>query len=178
MTTDSIITLYAAGYNSTGMFMGNFPVNWTSVQTSPTFNYTATNSDRLTMNSTVPGSGKLTIILLANEATYTTGIITVLPVGIQVLPFNTSSANISIVGSFPNPAFGTTTICYHVPTPSSVKLQVVNIRGEMVASFTDQHTAAGTYAFSWDSKDSPAGIYVARLRVNGTVYSKNIFLAK
>jgi hypothetical protein len=174
-TGDSLL-LYAAGYDVSGNWLGNFPADWASIQTSGSFNYGQSNTPQFYLRPVTPGQGRLTIFF--RSMAYATGTISVQSVSIQNLPFGISIANASVIGSFPNPAFGTTTIYYYVPAPSSVKLQVVNIHGGIVSSYTDRHTTKGTYAFSWNSQNDPIGIYLVQLRVNGATNFKNILLMK
>jgi hypothetical protein len=173
LTADDSLVLYAGLYDTLGNYVQAAAPVWSSNNLTPAISVTDS-----VVRHVLTGAGTGTVT--ATFGMYQPDVVMVTvadKVAVrfdqQVVPFD-----ISVISSRPNPAFGTTTIYYHVFTPSSVKLQVLNIRGEMVASFIDQHTAAGTYTFNWDSRNCPAGVYVIKLLADRAMYHRNIFLMK
>lgn len=75
--------------------------------------------------------------------------------------------------NFPNPFNPETTIGYQVPGASHVRLDVYNMLGQVVKTFTAEHVTAGNYQFVWDATDNTgsrmaSGTYFYRL--NATTY--------
>jgi hypothetical protein len=69
----------------------------------------------------------------------------------------------------PNPFSTSTVIHYDIPKTSSVTVKIYNIRGQVVRTLVAGVRAAGTYAQSWDARDSNGqmvspGIYFCELR--------------
>ena len=74
-----------------------------------------------------------------------------------------------LLGSFPNPFTNETNINYRVGKDNTpIKLEVYNIKGQMLCCLTDQTHAKGTYCHSWDGTDSngskvASGMYFVRM---------------
>jgi len=77
----------------------------------------------------------------------------------------------------PNPFNPTTSISYDVPAPSRVKIVVMNILGQTVATLVDESKAAGSYEISWNGTDHygnqvSSGVYLCIMRAGD--YSSSI----
>lgn len=79
--------------------------------------------------------------------------------------------------NYPNPFNPSTTIRYALPNTASVKLQIYNALGEMVATLVDREQAAGTYQFQWQA-NLPSGVYFYRLVAGNFVETKRMILMK
>jgi len=71
--------------------------------------------------------------------------------------------------NYPNPFNPSTTIRYHLPRASRVKLQVYNPLGQVVRTLVEAQQPAGRYTVQWDGRDDsgrqlPAGVYFYRLK--------------
>ena len=74
-------------------------------------------------------------------------------------------------GNFPNPFNPTTTINYSLAESGAVRLQIFNIRGQLVKSIVDEFQDAGFYAVEWHGTDIrglevASGIYFYRLETS------------
>ena len=65
--------------------------------------------------------------------------------------------------AYPNPFNPTTTIAYSVPGRTTVKLNVYNIRGELVQTLVDGVIEAGEQSFTFDGGRLSSGIYFVSL---------------
>ena len=71
--------------------------------------------------------------------------------GGEVLPFS-----FALDQNYPNPFNPGTTIRYHVPEASEVKIQIFNLKGQVVKTLLDQRHTPGTYTVVWNG-DSDRG---------------------
>ena len=72
-----------------------------------------------------------------------------------------------LLGNYPNPFNPSTTINYSLPSVSNVKLEVYDVMGRMIKSFTTNSQASGDHKIVWDGKNSnevrvATGIYIYR----------------
>ena len=70
--------------------------------------------------------------------------------------------------NFPNPFNPLTCIRYGLPEETDVKIQIFNMRGELVRTLVDTRQRAGEYDLSWDTRSDagiklPSGLYFYRL---------------
>jgi hypothetical protein len=70
--------------------------------------------------------------------------------------------------NYPNPFNPTTTLVFEVQEQSRVKLQILNLFGQVVATLIDGEQAAGLHKVEWNGSDqsgrpSAAGVYFSRL---------------
>lgn len=75
-----------------------------------------------------------------------------------------------LLSASPNPFGRATTIRYQLGAPSSVRLTVYNIAGQLIKTVIDGHQGAGAQAAVWDGRndrdeDLPSGVYHYRLRI-------------
>ncbi|NOX36420.1 MAG: T9SS type A sorting domain-containing protein [Calditrichaeota bacterium] len=75
----------------------------------------------------------------------------------------------NLLPNYPNPFNPGTTIRYHLPRASRVKLQVYNPLGQVVRTLVEGQQPAGRYTVQWDGRDAsgrqlPAGVYFYRLK--------------
>ena len=53
------------------------------------------------------------------------------------------------------------------PKASPVEIIVSDIRGQIVATLTDDLMEAGSHSFDWASPLLPSGVYIGRIKSNG-----------
>lgn len=70
----------------------------------------------------------------------------------------------------PDPFYATTTITYHVPVYSKVRLMVYNADHDWFKLLVDKRQGPGTYQVEFGSPLYEAGNYIARLRIGDWKY--------
>ena len=57
-------------------------------------------------------------------------------------------------------------------------LTVYNVLGQHVATLVDQFLPAGSYAFAWQPRALPSGLYLYQLKTDGGVLSRTMTLLR
>lgn len=91
--------------------------------------------------------------------------------------------SVMLYQNVPNPFNPTTNIRFDLPSSEHVKLNVYNIKGELIATLLDQKMNAGRNEVSWDAKDNngmavASGIYFYRLVAGDFVQTKKMVLLR
>ena len=74
---------------------------------------------------------------------------------------------------YPNPMAGRGTLTYTLKAPATVNATIVDITGKEIAVLKEEKEQAGTYNIDLgDKKVLPAGMYFARVTVDGETYTK------
>ena len=81
-------------------------------------------------------------------------------------------SNISNFQNYPNPFNPTTTIEFSIHYDLKVKLQIFNIKGQLLKTLCDDEFTKGTYSIIWYGEDDfdnsvSSGIYLFKLKLNG-----------
>jgi len=98
-------------------------------------------------------------------------------VGIEKMP-GTLPTEFRLEQNYPNPFNPTTTICFALPKPSSVKLTLFDILGREVVILVDEKFQPGEYKVVLDAKDLASGIYFYRIETEGFRDVKKIMVLK
>jgi subtilisin family serine protease len=74
-----------------------------------------------------------------------------------------------LLQNYPNPFNPNTTISYQLPVSGLVRLNIFNVRGQLVKTLVNQDQPAGTYTIQWDGRDeqgqtATSGIYFYQLK--------------
>ncbi|MBN2102795.1 DUF3160 domain-containing protein [bacterium] len=85
--------------------------------------------------------------------------------------------------AFPNPFNPSTTIRYSVPEQAHVRLNVLNIRGELVKKIRSGSQSPGEYSANWDGLNNHnfpvrGGVYLIRLESENTAFTRKITLIR
>ena len=88
---------------------------------------------------------------------------------------------ISLMQNSPNPFTGSTRISYKLREASPVKLQIFNIKGQLVRELPSMQKAAGEYSWDWDGADAhgkkcAGGIYLYKIDTGNHSASKKMIL--
>lgn len=83
----------------------------------------------------------------------------------------------------PNPFTGSTRISYKLRDASPIKIQVFNIKGQLVRELALIHKAAGEYSYDWDGHDvhghkCAGGIYLYKIKSGSYSASKKMVLLR
>jgi hypothetical protein len=80
--------------------------------------------------------------------------------------------------NYPNPFNPTTTIKYSLARSGSIQLQVLNLRGQVVATLANETKSAGNYAANFNASHLSNGLYFYRLNAGEVVMTRKMLVAK
>ncbi|MBW6514551.1 MAG: T9SS type A sorting domain-containing protein [Candidatus Syntrophosphaera sp.] len=85
--------------------------------------------------------------------------------------------------NYPNPFNPSTTISYQLPASGQVRLDIYNVRGQLVRTLVDAEQNAGSHSVVWNGTDKAgqnvaSGIYFYRLSSPGKTLGKRMLLMK
>lgn len=79
---------------------------------------------------------------------------------------------------YPNPFSSATTFSYHLNKPARVHLVVYDVLGREVEVLLNAHQKAGKHIHEFKTDHLPAGLYLARLQLDGLSFTKRLVLAR
>ena len=79
--------------------------------------------------------------------------------------------NFTLAENYPNPFDALTTISYSLKASAGVRLDIYNIKGELIHTLVNQHQSAGTYETTWNGCNEnnirvASGLYIYRMEIN------------
>ena len=97
---------------------------------------------------------------------------------IPVIPVETK-----LLSAFPNPFNPSTNLRYSMKEAGDLRIEVYNLKGQILRSFTNNHSQAGYYQMSWDGRDANGslvgtGVYFYRMISGKYSATKKMVLAK
>ena len=89
----------------------------------------------------------------------------------------------SLSQNYPNPFNLETRIKYDLPARARVKLDIYNLRGELIRTLRDEEQPAGKYELRWDGRNADdntvaSGVYVYRIRAGDWKMTRRMTLVK
>ncbi len=78
----------------------------------------------------------------------------------------------------PNPLESSCVIGYALPEAAPVRVEVVSLLGETVATLVDERQTAGRHEQHWNASGLPQGMYVVRLLADGHVIIRQLLVVK
>lgn len=89
----------------------------------------------------------------------------------------------ALAQNFPNPFNPETKIRYQLPEQADVRLEIHNLRGELVQTLVDEKQMAGYYTLRWNGKDQhnqcvPSGVYLCSLKTRDFVEVRKMILVR
>ena len=93
-------------------------------------------------------------------------------------PKPTSPDVFSISQNFPNPFNPSTSIQYYIPRSGNVRLEVFDVRGQVVDLLVDGFVPAGDHLAVWRSERCASGTYFYRMLYNGAGQTKSMVLLR
>ena len=97
-------------------------------------------------------------------------------VGIE--PLELTASSYALKQNYPNPFNPQTNIEYSIPERSYVDLSIYNLLGEKIATLVYEEQSPGIYRATFDGKNLPSGIYIARLQANNYIKTIKMTLIK
>ncbi len=90
---------------------------------------------------------------------------------------------LKINANYPNPFNPSTTLSFELPKQSQVKLDIYNIKGQLVKSIFKGQLDSGKHSFEWNGKDKnnksvSSGLYFSKYVINNISYMKKMTLIK
>ncbi len=87
--------------------------------------------------------------------------------------------NLSILGNYPNPFNGATSIDYSIPMDGAVSITISDILGRIVAMpVVNQFHEKGTHRVAFSAAELPGGLYLCTLRVAGKMITHRLTVLK
>lgn len=80
--------------------------------------------------------------------------------------------------NFPNPFNPTTSITYHVPHSSDIRLSVYDMLGREVAVIVNGVVGAGSHTVNFDARSLSSGMYIYRLQAGSQVVTRKMTVVK
>lgn len=84
----------------------------------------------------------------------------------------------SLKAAYPNPFNPSTKLDIQMKEAGVADLRVYDIRGAEVAVLNNNYMSAGEHTFTFDGSNLSAGVYIAKLMVNGAMYTQSMTLVK
>ncbi|MBC8526958.1 MAG: T9SS type A sorting domain-containing protein [Candidatus Cloacimonetes bacterium] len=84
----------------------------------------------------------------------------------------------SLSQNYPNPFKTETSIKYSLPKSGNVKIQIYNVRGQLVETLIDRPIPAGIHTVYWDGEDMSSGIYFCKLDTDNGSITKKMLLVR
>ena len=97
---------------------------------------------------------------------------------IPVIPVETK-----LFSAFPNPFNPSTNLRYSMKEAGDVRIEVYNVKGQILETFNNSHNQPGYYQISWDGRDANGslvgtGLYFYRMTSGKYTSTKKMILAK
>lgn len=87
----------------------------------------------------------------------------------------------SLSGNYPNPFNPSTTIRYSVKDPAPVRIEIYNLKGQLVKTLVNEHQNTGHYNVIWNGRDSSgrsvgSGVYLYRMQAGDYSSTRKMML--
>jgi len=69
-------------------------------------------------------------------------------------------------------------VSFAVPEFEMISLDIVNIRGQKIASLTNKNYQPGYYTVNWDASTYASGVYFINLMTSNTKLTQKVLLLK
>ncbi len=78
--------------------------------------------------------------------------------------------------NFPNPFKTSTQISFSLPHPEKVKIQIYNLKGQLVETLLDENMQAGSHSLEWNAEKASSGIYFMKLLTKERAVVKKLII--
>lgn len=122
------------------------------------------------------------IIGISSDGTYQlqSGLIFIYEHLITDIDENNNTPNISyqLYNNYPNPFSFSTSVMYCIPRSTKVKIQIYNVKGQLVKTLVDKHMPAGYHSVDWNVEGMSSGIYFYKLETDNGSITKKMLLVR
>lgn len=80
--------------------------------------------------------------------------------------------------NYPNPFNPITTISYHLPKSSFIKLSIYDIKGKLVKTLVNEKKGAGSYSIEWNAENISSGIYFYQIKAGEFISVRKCLVVK
>jgi len=80
--------------------------------------------------------------------------------------------------NYPNPFTNRTEISYSLTRPENIKIQIYNLKGQLVETLLDENKPAGNHTFNWNAKEMSSGIYFMKLLTKERAIVRKLVIIK
>ena len=96
---------------------------------------------------------------------------------------NVQEADILTAQNYPNPFNPETVINFSIPTNGNVEVSVFNVKGQKIATLSNDYYKSGNHSLTWHGKDNDgrsvgSGIYFYRIKTDENAYTGKMMLIK
>ena len=96
----------------------------------------------------------------------------------EITKVETPSSNYSELSVFPNPTDQKTNIQVNLAEKGVVKVDIYNIKGQLIENIANRALEKGKHQFEWDSGNHPTGTYFIHFDLDGNLVNKQLMLKK
>lgn len=140
-----------------------------------------TSTNNLLENGHITGN----IIGISSDGTYQlqSGLIFIYEHLITEIDENNNTPNISyqLYNNYPNPFSFSTSVMYCIPRSTKVKIQIYNLRGQIVETLLNEEKPAGYHNVKWDVPEKSgmsSGVYFYKLETDNGFITKKMLLVR
>jgi len=80
--------------------------------------------------------------------------------------------------NYPNPFNASTKINYNLIREAEVRLEIYNIKGQLVETLFDENIQAGDHTVEWDCQDMPSGMYFLKMKAGNEESIRKMILLR
>ncbi len=91
---------------------------------------------------------------------------------------NAKPESFNLNQNYPNPFNPSTTITYNVQREGLVRLEILNVTGQLLQTLVNQLQPAGKYSVDFSAHSLPSGLYIYRLSLDNHSIAKKMLLLK
>ena len=136
---------------------------------------------------TTPGSNLLKLGMLKTNVTSGASTLVIYSLGVTATgadeQYDLTPEQAKLLQNFPNPFNPETRIRYELPTAAQIMLEVFDVSGRLVRTFSMNQQEAGAHEVVWNGKDNSgatvaSGTYFYRMVIDGAASTKKMLLIR
>lgn len=133
----------------------NQSINGSKWNTLGTWSFTGTSSDSIMITNEIEGN---TTYAVADGMLFEKIIDTTIENVIAERP-----TKAELLGNYPNPFNLSTVISFQLPVQAQVQIEIFNVLGQRLVSFSAKNFEAGTHSITWNASTLSSGVYLYKI---------------